>query len=227
MGATFLLPVFEITYLLCLAIWVGGMLLIRGAVLPLASTTTSDSSRFEAIASWLNRYYLWITVAIGVALPAAVGRPLSFPELRGPLVAVQAGVLLVAIVLAITAASQVLASGRAGSPTALDADAITQFRRVVRRTGLMDAISVLLGVGLLVAFVLKDAPRSAGIVEPTPEQRYETNLQILQEIEGYLLEKKARTERRNRLSPFAAPAPSSAPDAAPPKAADTSVPPGG
>lgn len=226
MGATFLLPVFEITYLVCLAAWVGGISMIRGVVL--SSTTTAVSkdqpARWEATAQWLNRYYVWITVSMVIALPAAVARPLSFPELRGPMVAVQAGVILVAIVLAFAAAQQLLTTGRAAGSQQSDDEIDTHFHRALRRTAWMDAVSLLLGVGLLAAFVLKDAPRSPGIIEPTPEQRYETNLQILQEIEGYLLEKKARAERRNRPSPTPTPTPT--PSAPPLKSTETPAKPG-
>ena len=47
--------------------------------------------------------------------------------------------------------------------------ASTRFAALHRRAVVLNGIALVIGIGLLVAFANRPAPRTAGIVEPTPQ----------------------------------------------------------
>ena len=151
-------------------------------------------ARASLVRALLPRFYVWGTVCGAVALPAAMGVPLSFPEYRAPGVAVQAVAILAATLL-------MLYGGNSVTPAivaALDrgAGGHEQAARLYRRTLALNGVALVIVIGLLVAFANRPAPRSSGILEPTPQERVR------------LEEEALRAQRaRARSAPASRPAP--------------------
>ena len=102
-------------------------------------------------------------------MPAFVAGPLSFPEFRGPWVGVQSVVLL-AIILSMLYAGNSLVS-RINCARDLGESHHEEFERLHRRSVLLNAAAMIGGLALLVAFACRPAPRTEGIIEPTPQER--------------------------------------------------------
>ena len=90
MTPRFLLPLFDSVYLLALTAWVGSILFFSFGVAPVIFRVLGAEAGGRFVRALFPRYYAWGAVSGAIALPAYLGVPLSFPELRGPMVGVQA-----------------------------------------------------------------------------------------------------------------------------------------
>jgi hypothetical protein len=158
-------------FLLALSVWVGSLLFVSlGVLVPLLRGGSDSGSTLPMARAWLSRLYLWGTTCGAIALPASLGAPLSFPgEFRSPWVALEA-VLLIGGTLAMLHGSNSLVPGldrarRAGPEAAPEAS------RVLARCIRLNLAVAALGSLLLVAFAFRPPPRTAGIIEPTPQER--------------------------------------------------------
>ncbi len=98
-----------------------------------------------------------------IALPSFLGGPLSFPEYRGPWVAVQAGLIVFGILLMFYGGNTLtpaINAARDAGPAGAD-----RFHRLHRRSVRLNALMLVIGVALVVAHAARPAPRTSGIRE--------------------------------------------------------------
>jgi hypothetical protein len=185
MSTPFLLGLFESVYLLALTAWVGSILFFSFGVAPIIFKVLGEQTGGKFVRALFPRYYLWGAIAGAVALPACVARPLCYQEFRGPMVGVQAMVILAGIL-------SMLYGGNSLTPAinqARDAGASAQdrFEQLHRRAVRLNALVLLAGLGLLVAFAIRPAPRTLGLVELTPAEqvRYDAAInRVIEDIEA-------------------------------------------
>ncbi len=169
MTARSLLALFDSAYVLALAAWVGSILFVSFVVAPIVFRVLGAEAGGRFVRALFPRYYAWGATAGAIALPAYLGVPLSYPEYRGPLVAVQAGAIVAGILIMLYAGNSLTpainAARDAGPPQQ------ARFDRLHRRSVRLNALALALGIGLLIAFANRPAPRTSGIVEPSPVER--------------------------------------------------------
>lgn len=163
MTARFLRGFFDSAYLLALTAWVGSVFFVVFGVTSNVFYVLDPEDGRRFVRALLPRLYLLGAVAGAIALPAYLGVPLSFPEFRGPGVALQAFAILAGVLL-------MLYGGNTLAPAILratdhDAD------RLYRRSLGLNVVTLGLGIGLLLAFANRSAPRTEGIVEPNAIER--------------------------------------------------------
>ena len=169
MSSRFLLGVFDSVYVVALTAWVGAILFFSFGVAPLVFRVLGEQVGGKFVRALFPRYYLWGAIAGAIALPAFVAGPLCFQEFRGPMVAVQASVILAGIMI-------MLYGGNSLTPAinaARDAGAARErrFDQLHRRAVRLNALVLAIGLGLLIAFAIRGAPRTSGIVELTPVEQ--------------------------------------------------------
>src|SRR5262249_35040305 len=134
----------------------------------------------------------WGVLAGASALPAYLGGPLSFPELRGPWVAVEALAILAGILILLYAGNTLtpaLNAARDAGPAAHG-----RLARLHRRWVGLQGVVLVLGVGLLTAFAVRPATRTSGLEEMTPVERQRYDERILQVIDDLEAGRGARPE---------------------------------
>ena len=94
-----LLAFFDAAYLLALTAWVGSILFFSFGVAPIIFRVLGAESGARFVRALFPRYYAWGATSGAIALPAFLGVPLSFPEYRGPMIAVQALLILAGILI--------------------------------------------------------------------------------------------------------------------------------
>ncbi|WP_406694545.1 DUF4149 domain-containing protein [Singulisphaera sp. Ch08] len=169
MNARFLLAVFDSVYVLALTAWVGSLLFFSFGVVPVIFQVLSPEAGTKLVRSLFPRSYTWGAIAGAIALPAYLGVPLSFQEFRGPIVAVQSLMIVAGTLLMLYAANSLTPAIHA----ALDAgpEGKARFDRLQRRSMRINLVALALGIILLIALVNRPEPKTAGIVEPTPQER--------------------------------------------------------
>jgi uncharacterized membrane protein len=193
-----LLVIFDSVYVLALASWVGGNLFLSFGVAPLIFRVLGAEMGARFVRALFPRYYAWGAISGAIALPAFLGVPLSYPEYRGPMVAVQAFLILAGILIMLYAGNSLTPAINA----ARDAGPAEQarFERLHRRSVVLNAVVLLIGVGLLVAHEARPLPRTSGILEMTPAERVQYDAEV-----GKVLE--AIEARQAGQRPAAPPAP--------------------
>ena len=185
MSARFLLGVFDSVYVVALTAWVGSILFFSFGVAPIIFRVLGEQTGGKFVRALFPRYYLWGAIAGAIALPAYVAGPLCFPEFRGPIVGVQAMVILAGIL-------SMLYGGNSLTPAinqARDAGAVGQgrFERLHRRAVGLNAVVLVAGLGLLIAFAVRRLPRTSGLLELTPAEqvRYDTAVnRVIEDVEA-------------------------------------------
>jgi Domain of unknown function (DUF4149) len=169
MSGRSLLFLFDSAYLLALAAWVGSILFFSFSVAPLSFSVLGEQTGGKFVRALFPRYYLWGAISGAIALPAFVAGPLCFHEYRGPMVGIQALVIVAGVLIMLyggnsltPAINQARDLGPAGEE---------RFRRLHRRAVWLNALVLVLGIGLLIAFAARPSPKTAGIVEMTPAER--------------------------------------------------------
>jgi hypothetical protein len=187
MSSRFLLSVFDSVYIVALTAWVGSILFFTFAVSPIIFNVLGDQAGGKFVRVLFPRYYLWGAIAGAIALPSFVARPLCYQEFRGPMVGVQAMVILAGTL-------SMLYGGNSLTPAinrARDAGSPGQkrFEQLHRRAVGLNAFVLVVGLGLLIAFALRPAPRRSGLVElaPAEQVRYDAAVnRVIEEVEaGY------------------------------------------
>ncbi|GAC1449426.1 MAG: hypothetical protein NVSMB9_33280 [Isosphaeraceae bacterium] len=179
MSAPLLRVIFDSVYLFALTAWVGSILFFSFGVAPIIFKVLGPEPAGKFVRALFPRYYLWGTIAGAIALPSMVAVPLCFPEMRGPWVGLQALII-------IFATSIMLYTGNVLTPAinaARDAGPESQLRfdRLHRRSVHLNGLVLLLGLGLLVAFAARPAPRTSGIIELNPIERASREARYLRE----------------------------------------------
>ena len=90
---------FDSVYLVALTAWVGSILFFSFGVAPIIFRVLGAEAGGKFVRALFPRYYLWGAISGAVALPAFVAGPLCYQEYRGPMVGVQAMVILAGILI--------------------------------------------------------------------------------------------------------------------------------
>jgi hypothetical protein len=184
MSSRFLLSVFDSVYVVALTAWVGSILFFSFAVAPIVFSVLGEQAGGKFVRALFPRYYLWGAIAGAIALPAFVARPLCYQEFRGPMVGVQAMVILAGIL-------SMLYGGNSLTPAinqARDAGPSGQrrFEQLHRRAVRLNALVLVVGLGLLIAFAIRPAPRTSGLIElaPAEQVRYDAAInRVIEDVE--------------------------------------------
>ena len=192
MTARFLMAFFDSVYALALTAWVGSILFFSFGVAPTVFKVLGAEAGGRFLRALFPRYYTWGTVSGAIALPSYLGVPLSFPEFRGPIVAVQALTILAGVLI-------MLYAGNSLTPAineARDAGPAGQarFDRLHRRSVRLNALVLVLGLGLLIAFANRPTPKTTGIIEPSPRERAQSAYEHLRQQRE---ERSAKTNQPN------------------------------
>src|SRR3954447_1204738 len=167
--AKYLLLVFDSAYVLALTAWVGSILYFSFGVAPLIFQVLGAESGARFVRALFPRYYAWGAISGAIALPAFMAVPLSFPEYRGPMVAVQACAILAGILIMLYAGNSLTPAINAARDAGPEQH--PRFERLHRRSVRLNVLVLAIGLGLLVAHASRPAPRTSGIAEMTPEER--------------------------------------------------------
>jgi putative copper export protein len=164
-NARSLLALFDIVYLIALTAWVGGVLFFSFGVAPIIFKALGAEEGGKFVRALFPRYYAWGYTSGVVALAAGVLGPLSVPELRGPRVAVQAALIIVSCLVMLYCGNSLTPSINAARDAGSEGS--RTFERLHRLSVCLNALVLVVGLGLLVAFATRPPPRTQGIVEPT------------------------------------------------------------
>lgn len=164
-----LLRLLDSLYLVAVGTWLGSLGFAECAVIPMIHRVC-DPVRGRALEREVGaRCGLWGAICGAIALPALVCGTLAVPEMRGPGVGVKA-IGIVGGILAMLSIAQVIGQRCVRADTSKDDRPSSE-----RVGGLRVVVSGLVGtllVGLLVAHAFRSGPRSQGIVELDPKERY-------------------------------------------------------
>ena len=166
MTARMLLAFFDSVYLLALSAWVGSIAFFSFGVAPVIFRVLGKDSGAKFVRALFPRYYLWGATAAAIALPALICGPMSYPELRGPRVGIQALFVLVGALVMLYCGNSLTPQINAARDGGLDASA--RFDALHKRSVRLNALVLLIGIGLLIAFAARPAAKTIGIVERPP-----------------------------------------------------------
>jgi hypothetical protein len=181
MSARFLLALFDSVYLIALAAWVGSILFFWFGESPIIFRVLGEQAGGKYLRAPFPRYYLWGAISGAIALPAFVAGPLCYHEFRGPMVGVQATVILVGILTMLYGSNSLVPAinqARGAGPPGQE-----RFERLHRRAVWLNATVLIMGLGLLIAFATRPAPRTSGIIELTPQERVRYDAAVTRVIE--------------------------------------------
>ncbi len=184
MTSRFLLGVFDSVYVVALTAWVGSILFFSFGVAPIVFQVLDEQAGGKFLRGLFPRYYLWGAIASAVALPAYVAGPLCYQEFRGPAVGVQA-ILIIAGILSMLYGGNSLTPAINQARDAGSAGAL-QFERLHRRAVYLNSVVLVIGLGLLIAFAVRRAPRTSGLVELSPAEqiRYDAAInRVIEDVE--------------------------------------------
>jgi len=164
--ARVLLAIFDSVYLLALTGLVGSILFFSFGVAPVIFSVLGAESGGKFVRALFPRYYLWGVICCSIALPALICGTLTFPELRGPWVGVQAGLIAGCLVICLfcgNTLTPLINEARDGGPEMAD-----RFNRLHRDSVRLNAVVLLLGIILLIGFATRKGLRTNGIEESSP-----------------------------------------------------------
>jgi Domain of unknown function (DUF4149) len=164
-----LLALFDSIYVLAMAAMVGSILFFSFAVAPIIFRLLGAEAGGRFVRALFPRYYLWGAICGAIALPAFVAGPLCFPEYRGFAVGIQSMMLLCCTLIMLYGGNSLVPEinrARDEGPSSHD-----RFERLHRRSVGLNTLVLVIGVALLVAYVWRPAPRTAGIIELSPIER--------------------------------------------------------
>lgn len=191
-----LLSLFQVVYLLALSAWVGGIAFFSFGVAPIIFRVLGPEAGGKFVRALFPRYYAWVATAGAIALPAVVCGPLTYETLRGPAVGVQALLVLVGTLI-------MLYCGNSLTPAinrARDAgpDQARRFDALHKRSVLLNGVVLVIGVGLLVFFAIRQVPATGGIVERRPGELSDGERKLLRDSAEIERKQKAILEGRAR-----------------------------
>jgi hypothetical protein len=182
--ARHLLALFDSVYLTALSIWIGSAVFMVFGLNPSLSKGTSSELAATLVRAIYPRYYVGGAIAGALALPAFVAGPLCYNEYRGVTVAIQAVAIIFGILLMLYGANSLSpASGRAQGDCTASERRVEDERRAIGLSVLLALVSV----SLLVAHVIRPAPKTSGIIEMTPQERarYDAALnRVIEDVEA-------------------------------------------
>jgi hypothetical protein len=185
MSSRVLLALFDSMYVIALTAWIGSILFFSFGVAPIIFGVLGEQMGGKFVRALFPRYYLWGAIAGAIALPAFVAGPLCYHEFRGPMVGVQALVILAGILCMLYGGNSLtpaINQARDAGPAGRE-----RFNQLHRRAVRLNGLVLLAGIGLLIAFAARPAPRTAGIVELSPAERvrFDNGVnQVIQDVEA-------------------------------------------
>ncbi len=196
MSARFLLGIFDSVYVIALTAWVGSILFFSFGVAPIIFTVLGSENGGKFLRALFPTYYAWGAIAGAIALPAFVAVPLCYPEYRGGTVAIQSMVILTGTLIMLYGGNSLMPALNA----ARDAGALgrERFQKLHRRSVRLNALVLLFGVGLLIGFANRPAPRTSGIKELSPTDRGRFDAQLSEVIEQVEMKYGYRTSRHGQ-----------------------------
>ncbi len=171
MEARLLLKVFDSVYLFSLTAWVGSILFFSFGVAPIIFKVLDPSSAARFVRALFPRYYAWGVISSGLALPAFLAVPLSFPEMRGYHVMGISFLIIAAIMIFMYCGNSLTPAINAARDAGPEHEAL--FAKLHKRSVMLNVVALILGIVLLVLFATRRPPQSEGIIEKTPQERYQ------------------------------------------------------
>jgi hypothetical protein len=179
-----LLALFDSIYLAALSIWIGSAVFMVFGLAPILIKAIDSESASKLVRAIFPRYYAAGAIAGAIALPSFVAGPLCYSEYRGAMVAVQALAIIFGILLMLYGANSiVLAIGDRDG----EGPGPSQTAHSRRQAVGLNLIVILLAFSLVVAYVLRPAPKTSGIIEMTPQERahYDAALyRVIEDVEA-------------------------------------------
>jgi len=167
--ARLLLATFDSLYLIALTAWVGAILFFSFGVAPIIFRVLGAESAAKFVRALFPRYYAWGVISAAVAMPCLVCGPLAYPGLRGPMVGVQALMILIDLGVMIYCGHSLtpaINAARDAGP-----EQAGRFDRLHRRSVRLNGVALLIGLALLVGFATRRPARGEGLLEMTPAER--------------------------------------------------------
>ena len=197
MSARLLLGIFDSVYVIALTAWVGSILFFSFGVAPIIFTVLGSENGGKFVRAHFPTYYAWGATAGAIALPAFVAVPLCYPEYRGGAVAIQSMLILAGTLIMLYCGNSLTPAINA----ARDAGAESQerFKKLHRRSVRLNALVLVIGVGLLIGFANRPAPRTSGIQELSPSDRGRFDAQLNEVIEQVEIKYGYRTGRQGQV----------------------------
>jgi len=187
-----LLALFDSLYVIALTAWVGAILFFSFAVAPIIFRVLGAESAAKFVRALFPRYYAWGVISAAVALPALICGPLSYPELRGTWVGVQALLILADLGIMLYCGNSLTpainATRDAGPGQAV------QFDRLHKRSVRLNVVALAIGLALLVAFAARSPIRTEGLVEMTPRERADYDRDFANALDEIVRGRKAEAE---------------------------------
>jgi Domain of unknown function (DUF4149) len=179
--ARYLLALFDSIYLIALASWLGSTVFFSFGVAPFVFRALKAETGAKAASALFARYYLWGAISGAVALPAFVAGPLCYHEYRGAMVGVEALVMIGCILVMLYGGNSLTpAIHRACDEGPAGHERLEQLeRRAVR----LSAVVMVAGLLLFVAFATRPSPRTSGIIELSPRERFRYDAALARVIE--------------------------------------------
>jgi hypothetical protein len=179
--ARYLLALFDSIYVIALASWLGSTLFFSFGLAPMISKVFGAETAGKFVRALFPRYYLWGAISGAVALAAFVSAPLCYHEYRRPMIGVQAVALIGCILVMLYGGNSLTPAidrARDGGESSHE-----RFQRLHRRAVWLNALVMVVGCLLLVAFTTRPAPRTSGIIELSPTERFRYDAAITRVIE--------------------------------------------
>jgi len=199
MTAPTILAFFNSVYLLALTAWVGSIAFFSFAVAPIIFRVLGAEAGGKFVRALFPRYYTWGATAGAIALPAVVCGPLAYSELRGPMIGVQA-LLVMAGTLIMFYCGNVLTPA-INSVRDAGENEKARFDRLHRRSVQLNGLALLIGTALRVLFAVRQVPRSDGIIERRPGELSAAQQKILEDTASIERRQKEILEGRQPLPP--------------------------
>lgn len=155
-----ILAILDSVYLFALAAWVGSIAFFSFGVAPVIFRVLGAEAGGRFVRALFPRYYAWGVVCGAVALPALVGGTFVFPEFRGPMIAVQAALVLVGTMTMLYCGNSLtpqINAARDAGPAESD-----RFDRLHHRSVRLNGVALVVGIVLLVLFALRPRPVTSG-----------------------------------------------------------------
>lgn len=197
MSARFLLGIFDSVYVIALTAWVGSILFFSFGVAPIIFTVLGSENGGKFVRALFPTYYAWGAIAGAIALPAFVAVPLCYPEYRGGAVAIQSMMILAGTLIMLYGGNSLTPAINAARDAG--AEGHERFKRLHRRSVQLNALVLVIGVGLLIGFANRPAPRTTGINELSPSDRGRFDAQLNEVIEQVEIKYGYRTGRQGQV----------------------------
>lgn len=189
MAAPQLLRLFDFLYAMSLVGWLGAILFFSFGVAPIIFKTLDPEPAARFVRALFPRYYVWIAILAVVSLASFTCRPLAYPELRAWGNLVIQGLLIAVILLAFYCGNS-LTPAINKARDAGDSQH-SRFETLHKRSVRLNVVMLSIGVFCVYLFESRSAPKTAGIVELSVEDKAESERR-LRETLNELLEAKAK-----------------------------------